>query len=137
MPWDEVHEEAHRLEHATSDRLADRLAEFLEQPQVDPHGQRIPSSDGTLPHKAGRPLTDIVAGQWVQVLEVPDGDPALLRFLAACGLQPGAEVRVENPPQTDAPLVVQVGGASCAVERQAARRILVAEVDHLPGGQRE
>lgn len=46
--WGEVHEEAERLEHAVSDEFTERLAEFLGHPARDPHGDPIPSADGTL-----------------------------------------------------------------------------------------
>jgi DtxR family Mn-dependent transcriptional regulator len=49
LPRDEVHAEAHRLEHATSERVTDRLAAFLGEPEADPHGQPIPTRNGTLP----------------------------------------------------------------------------------------
>src|SRR6187200_2807556 len=47
MSWAEVHDEAERLEHAVSERLIDRIDEMLGRPQVDPHGDPIPTSDGT------------------------------------------------------------------------------------------
>jgi DtxR family Mn-dependent transcriptional regulator len=49
LPRDQVHAEAHRLEHATSDVVTERLAAFLGQPETDPHGQPIPTQQGTLP----------------------------------------------------------------------------------------
>ena len=46
--WQEVHEEAERLEHAVSDGFTDRLAQLLGHPDHDPHGDPIPSAEGTL-----------------------------------------------------------------------------------------
>lgn len=43
-----VHIEAEKLEHGSSDFLIDRLSDFLGNPLFDPHGDPIPSSDGTL-----------------------------------------------------------------------------------------
>lgn len=41
--WDEVHDEAERLEHAVSEELVDRMAKAMGDPEVDPHGARIPT----------------------------------------------------------------------------------------------
>src|SRR5215213_7350890 len=46
MSWTEVHDEAELLEHAVSDRLIDRIDEMLGRPEVDPHGDPIPETDG-------------------------------------------------------------------------------------------
>src|SRR5215213_8330067 len=46
--WQEVHDEAERLEHAVSDGFTGRLAELLGHPDHDPHGDPIPSAEGTL-----------------------------------------------------------------------------------------
>jgi DtxR family Mn-dependent transcriptional regulator len=42
----EVHDEAELLEHQTSDKLLDRMDQYLGYPEVDPHGDPIPTSDG-------------------------------------------------------------------------------------------
>src|SRR4026208_630107 len=49
MSWIDVHDEAENLEHAMSDRLVDRIDEMLGRPDVDPHGDPIPDSDGVVP----------------------------------------------------------------------------------------
>src|SRR6056297_3962162 len=43
--WSQVHEEADALEHHISEEFERRLAEALGDPQVDPHGDPIPSAD--------------------------------------------------------------------------------------------
>src|SRR5918997_3074175 len=61
--WQEVHEEAERLEHAVSDGFTQRLAEFLGHPGHDPHGDPIPTVDGTLEPDDSFPLSGAVAGR--------------------------------------------------------------------------
>src|SRR4051812_33993924 len=51
MSWAEVHDEAELLEHAVSERLIDRIDEMLGRPEVDPHGDPIPSADGVMPSR--------------------------------------------------------------------------------------
>src|SRR5919202_3739182 len=48
--WDEVHDEAEALEHVISEKLEARIAARLGHPSFDPHGDPIPSLEGTLPH---------------------------------------------------------------------------------------
>jgi DtxR family Mn-dependent transcriptional regulator len=125
LSWDEVHEEAHRLEYATSDRLADRLAEYLDQPQVDPHGHRIPSREGALPPRTCLPLAEIEAGQTVALLEVPDGDPELLRYLGDQELYPGTVFQVMAVAPFNGPLTVRVGERDHTLGRELAGRLMV------------
>src|SRR5215203_3693768 len=47
--WDEVHDEAERLEHHISEKLEARIAAHLGEPAFDPHGDPIPTLEGTLP----------------------------------------------------------------------------------------
>jgi DtxR family Mn-dependent transcriptional regulator len=128
LPWDEVHAEAHRLEHATSERVAEKLAAFLGEPHIDPHGQPIPARDGTLLPRPSLPLTEIEAGQTVQVVEVPDGDPATLQYLAELGLYPGTEVQVLPTTLSEGQMELWLAGAGHRLERQLAHRIAVTEV---------
>ncbi|MBN1136687.1 MAG: metal-dependent transcriptional regulator [Anaerolineae bacterium] len=127
IPWDEVHAEAHRLEHATSDRLADRLAEFLDQPQTDPHGQRIPSRDGALPSRDTRPLSAVGVGQVVTLAEVPDGDPELLRYLGELALYPGTEFEVVAVAPFNGPLTIRLAGGEQVLGRELAEQLLVTD----------
>src|SRR3954468_10456586 len=43
LDWSEVDEEAEELEHAISDKVLDRIDALLKFPQVDPHGDPIPT----------------------------------------------------------------------------------------------
>jgi DtxR family Mn-dependent transcriptional regulator len=128
ISWDEVHAEAHRLEHATSDHLADRLSAFLDDPQIDPHGQRIPSREGALPERQSLPLSEVGAGETVILTEVPDGDPELLRYLGDLALYPGAEIHVVDVAPFDGPLTVRLDEGERVLGRALAAQLLVAEI---------
>src|SRR5688500_5982300 len=52
MRWDEVHDDAEQLEHVVSDRLIQRIDELLGHPEVDPHGDPIPTPEGELVSRA-------------------------------------------------------------------------------------
>ncbi len=45
--WSEVHDEADALEHHISEEFEKRVAAALGEPEVDPHGDPIPSARWT------------------------------------------------------------------------------------------
>ena len=89
VPWDRVHDEAEKLEHVLSEDLEARMAAALNDPEVDPHGAPIPSKDGKIVPRPSIPLGDVEAGITVEVVEVGDRDPNLLRYLGELDLYPG------------------------------------------------
>src|SRR5919198_1573453 len=48
MRWDDVHDDAEQLEHVVSERLIERIDEMLGRPTHDPHGDPIPTAEGTI-----------------------------------------------------------------------------------------
>src|SRR3954453_10707592 len=48
MSWAEVHDEAEQLEHVVSERLIERIDAMLGRPTHDPHGDPIPTQDGSM-----------------------------------------------------------------------------------------
>ncbi|WP_127794760.1 metal-dependent transcriptional regulator [Agromyces sp. LHK192] len=105
--WDEVHDEAEVLEHAISDRLLEAIDERLGRPRRDPHGDAIPSADGTLPSEPFVLLADARIGHVGSVIRISDRDPATLRLLDEAGIRPGCELRVTDaaPDATSVALV--------------------------------
>ncbi|MBM3319960.1 MAG: metal-dependent transcriptional regulator [Candidatus Eisenbacteria bacterium] len=126
--WDEVHEEAERLEHAVSDRLMDRIEERLGHPAVDPHGDPIPSKNGSLEVPDELLLVDLAPGVHAVVSRVPDGDPPLLRSLAEAGIVPGARLVVPERAARGGALRIRVGrgGRTRILPRRIAGRVRVA-----------
>lgn len=84
--WDEVHDEAEVLEHAVSDLLVERIDAKLGRPSRDPHGDPIPTIDGTIPAPPAVPLSDFVAGQKGHVTRISDSDPDMLRYFDSIGI---------------------------------------------------
>src|SRR3954453_22052654 len=80
MRWDEVHEDAEQLEHVVSDRLIERIDEMLGHPTHDPHGDPIPTAEGTRTPHAFDYLLTWPLGTPLQVKRIADQDPAFLRF---------------------------------------------------------
>jgi DtxR family Mn-dependent transcriptional regulator len=109
LDWSEVHDEAHRLEHAISGKVLDRLDEFLGRPSIDPHGDPIPSANGTLAHPDRPLLCDLSRGDKGTVTRITDQDPAFLEFIASYGLRPGTRISVVAVTPEAESVIVRAG----------------------------
>ena len=126
MDWSEVHQEAERLEHAMSDRLLDRIDEFLGRPEVDPHGDPIPSPKGAVADQRLIPLSACKAGARTRIGRIIDQDASFLRFIDESGLKPGEPIVVERTDlNADALVVAAVSGRQITLSTRAAAKILV------------
>lgn len=95
LGWDEVHDEAEQLEHVVSERLIERIDDMLGRPEVDPHGDPIPTADGQIARHESATLLTCPMRQRVTVTRVTDQDAAFLRFIEQHHLMPGEDVEVE------------------------------------------
>ncbi len=94
--WDEVHEEADVLEHAVSDRMIERMDSHLGHPHRDPHGDPIPSADGTVTGSPAVNLADLDDGCEGVVARISDVNSSVLRYFADLGFGLDARVKVEQ-----------------------------------------
>lgn len=126
MDWAEVHIEAERLEHAVSDRIIDRIDAMLGQPLVDPHGDPIPTSEGTLPRDASLDLLTAPVDAPLVVARVLDQEPGFLRYVEQRHLMPGRTVVVlAREPWADSVRLRSEDGSETTLGTRAASRILV------------
>ncbi len=123
---DAVHAEADRLEHALSEELEARIDKMLGSPTEDPHGDPIPDARLRVVHSKARPLTDLEPGEQATVLRVPDGDDAVLRYLAALALVPGQRVELVSAAPFDGPVTLAADGREASISRQLAAQIQVS-----------
>lgn len=97
--WDEVHEEAERLEHAVSTRLINRIDALLGYPNTDPHGDPIPSADGTFPDSDDAlQLLNATPDTELVVVRIDDTQPDDLRNAEEAGIFPGVGIAVVTEP---------------------------------------
>ncbi len=116
--WDKVHEEADKLEHVISEEFEDKIDSLLGYPTVDPHGDPIPSKEGTISSRRGRSLLDLQNGEHARILRVNDQDAEKLRYLGQLGLYPEACVQLIERAPFEGPLRILVGNAPNQVEHQ-------------------
>jgi DtxR family Mn-dependent transcriptional regulator len=129
LDWSEVDEEAEELEHAISDKVLAKIDEFLKYPQVDPHGDPIPSSKGKLPSRTLASLAECDLGQTVRVARVIDQNPAFLQFVDRHHLKPGTELIVRHRDDVaDAVSITPKNHPALTLGTSAAAKILVEAV---------
>jgi DtxR family transcriptional regulator, Mn-dependent transcriptional regulator len=105
--WQDVHEEAEKLEHAVSDEFTERLAELLGHPARDPHGDPIPTANGTLVLERLSPLSEAEVGQRVCIVKVSDESTLVLDYLGERGLVPGRRLNVKEVRALDGVVTVE------------------------------
>jgi DtxR family transcriptional regulator, Mn-dependent transcriptional regulator len=123
--WDEVHDEAEELEHVISERMEERIFEALGRPDVDCHGDPIPTLGGEVAPAPSRSLIDVCAGERVTVRRVSDRDPGKLRVLEKLGLRLGTELEVLAESEYEGPIHVRAGGRRRQVPLGIARVVFV------------
>jgi DtxR family Mn-dependent transcriptional regulator len=91
---DKVDSEAEKMEHVLSEDVEARMATTLGHPTYDPHGDPIPSTDGTVRDVRYPKLDGLSPGATGVVARVSDRSPALLRRLADLGVLPGVVLKM-------------------------------------------
>lgn len=126
--WDEVHEEAEKLEHHISEQFEDKIAEMLNHPEVDPHGDPIPTKDGKMPAIRSKKLSRMEEGVPQIIKRVKNQNPELLRYLEKQGLIPGVKVEVISREPFNGPVKVKVEEQSVTIGFAIADDIYVVEI---------
>ena len=128
-PIEEVHDEAERLEHFISERFEERIAAKLGHPTIDPHGHSIPTMEGEMVARESMLLADVVQDGTFVIDSVSDRDAGNLRLIEACGMTPGARLRVRKSASAEA-YSVSVGRSSKAFDlsREVAQDVRIVRV---------
>ena len=88
------HPRAEVEEHKMSDADLDRMARELGDPRFDPHGDPIPTREGSLPPLLGRSLLGCPLGWEGRVVHIEDEPDAVYAEIVAGGLAAGMHLRV-------------------------------------------
>ncbi len=124
--WEDVYEHACVLEHATSDLVEDKLDEYMNYPDVCPHGSPIPKKNLKHPTTAGITMADLEIGQSASVLNVIiEHNSDFLHYLTSLELTPGATLKVLEKAPYDGTLTIEVNDTTRAIGREAASLITV------------
>ena len=94
LPIRDVHAAAERKEHSLSPADVDRLSASLGHPTLDPHGDPIPTREGTVAPASGTPLTSWPPEQTGRVVHLEDEPEISFAQIVAEGLHVGQILRV-------------------------------------------
>jgi DtxR family Mn-dependent transcriptional regulator len=125
MDWSEVHKEAEQLEHVVSDEVIAKMDDLLGHPTHDPHGDPIPSPDGTLPVRTLQLLSFCKRGDSVSIARIGNQDTSFLKFAEDNGLLLGKTIEITNRNETADSITIQSQGKELVLGLAAARRIEV------------
>jgi len=128
--WAEVHDEADRLEHHISEAFERRVAEQLDDPDVDPHGDPIPTESlDPLDHGETATLGDLPEGERVVVRRVSDRDPEELAYLQNAGVTPGTRLTITEIAPFGVVTVTRPCGDSVSLSEEVADSIRVESAE--------
>jgi DtxR family Mn-dependent transcriptional regulator len=133
MPWAMADVEARRLHASISPEFESRLDELLGHPQTCPHGNPIDRVTEARRPK-GEPLAKLEAGESAtiyRVTEAAEADAALLSYLEARGLVPGAKITVLSRSASLDSLTLDgpIGKASLGLRPAALVQVIRGVVD--------
>lgn len=123
VPLDRVHAEAERMEHVLSEDVEARMATALGNPVHDPHGDPIPSMDGSMRDVRYPRLEMLAPGARGVVAHVGDESPALLRQLARLGVVPGVVLKMVGRRRSGCE--VEVGGRRVTLSHPVSANVHV------------
>ncbi len=128
-PLHEVHAEAERLEHAVSEQFINAVDRKLGYPEIDPHGDPIPSAEGHIATISGTPLTEVTLDTDARVARFDTSNSAMLEHLVNRSIKLGDLIRVRERDPFDGPLRLTVNGQAKTLGYKAAACVMCVMVE--------
>ena len=127
MPLNRIHAVAERHEHRLSDEEISDLDARLGYPQVDPHGDPIPTPGGKIPKQANFILSDWPLNWPAQISQINDQPSEAFAKITGLGLLPSSLVTIVHT--SEANLTVSLGGSHITLSKVLASSIQVRAAD--------
>ena len=124
LPLKQIHAVAERREHSLSPDAADRLSASLGHPTRDPHGDPIPTREGSVAPPAGSPATSWSADTIGRIVHLEDEPEISYAQIVAAGLRVGQLVRVVESTPTR--LVMTDGESEFTLAPAVAANVFLA-----------
>jgi DtxR family Mn-dependent transcriptional regulator len=121
----EVHDEAEVLEHNVSDRFVEAVAEKLGNPDIDPHGDPIPSVEGIILKRDLLLLSEIALHIPATVARLQAECNDMLQHILERGLNLNADIEVLERDPFEGPITVMVDGERQVVGHNVASSVWV------------
>ena len=129
MSWDKVHDEAEKLEHSSSDKLINLLEEFLDYPEVDPHGYPIPDKKGKIKKsKTVVAVTELKENDSAKVIRVNDDVKNFLSYITKIGISLGKEILIKDRLEYDGSVLIKIGNKEINISNKIASNIFVEKI---------
>jgi len=128
LPLSRLHGEADRREHQLSTSEVDRLDASLGHPRTDPHGDPIPTREGTLAPSIGVALTEWNSDTPGRIVHLEDEPPIVYAQILAEGVRLGQIVRVLDV--TPERILLTDGETEFRLAPAVAANVFVAPVAH-------
>ena len=127
LPLRSVHAAAERQEHHLSPDDVERLSAALGHPTRDPHGDPIPTREGTVAPATGTPVTSWPAESLGRIVHLEDEPEISFAQILAEGLRVGQTVRViESTPER---IVLTDGENEFRLAPAVAANVFLTEAD--------
>jgi DtxR family Mn-dependent transcriptional regulator len=137
LPWEDSHDLACQLEHAAGPEVVEAMAAFLGQPEHCPHGNPIPSAEGTMNVLPGLALETLEPGERGIVLLIRPETNAALAYLASHGIRPGIHLLVKSINAFDQLWVLEIEGKEEVLSKAMVSRVVVQLLDDPTEGQED
>jgi DtxR family Mn-dependent transcriptional regulator len=112
--------------------MEQRLDEFLGFPTLDPHGDVIPSADGTVAGGETVPLSTVGPSS-VVIRRVSDEETEILQHASRLGIALNKEIRVREKIRFDDSLRVEIDGKEQFVSGKMAENVFVEVIPEKRG----
>ena len=123
--WDEVHDVAEQLEHIKSEELIDKLDSFLNYPKFDPHGEVIPTKEGTIPQTDRVLLSEIEENTNGIVLGVTLDETSFLQYLNKLEIEIGTEIQIFDRIDFDKSVNISINNKKQNISNELAKHLLI------------
>ena len=123
--WDEVHDVAEQLEHIKSEELIDKLDSFLNYPKFDPHGEVIPTKEGSIPQTDRVLLSEIEENTNGIVLGVTLDETSFLQYLNKLEIEIGTEIQIFDRIDFDKSVNISINNKKQNISNELAKHLLI------------
>lgn len=115
--WDEVHEVAEQLEHIQSVKLIEQIEKMLGYPEVDPHGDPIPTADGEIKFVKRKTLSEVAENTLCKLVAVNDNSTSFLQHVFELGIGLNCKIKVLKRHNFDGSMEIEIDGKIATVSR--------------------
>jgi DtxR family Mn-dependent transcriptional regulator len=126
--WHEIGDDATQMARELPDMITERMAEMAGNPAFCPHGEPIPSADGTIAPMNDLLMTEAPLSQTLIISRMRTREPDRLEYMAALGLVPNTPIEIIHAAPFNGPLQLRVGKEYRIIGHNLAEMIKVKSV---------